>query len=340
MPAAAPVGDAAGTVDGAVTRAAQAAFGRIVASLAWRWRDLAAAQDALADALVAALESWPRDGVPACPEAWLTTAARRRLLQAVLGLDAARVASAFLVSPAAMAQRLVRAKQRIRDARIPFELPGPDELAPRLGAVLEAVYAAFTADWDAADPLDDAAGTLAEEAIFLARLVVGCMPQEPEAIGLLALLLSCHARRGARFDPSGAFVPLEAQDSGRWDGAAIVEADRLLCRAAALRRPGPFQIEAAIQSAHCQRHYTGQVPWRGIAQLYAALDRHRAHVGPEGARLAGRAGGGGRTCLNTARPAGARPRCAPGTPVSDRRPHASSRAAVPRPVRPPRPSGP
>lgn len=325
----------------AAERAARDAFGRIVASLAWRWRDLAAAQDALSDALVAALETWPRDGVPRSPEAWLTTAARRRLLeaarhrrvaedpalrvlfeveeavasddglpdrrlgllfacahpdidpaartplmlQAVLGLDAARIASAFLVSPAAMAQRLVRAKQRIREAGIPFELPGPDELAPRLGAVLEAVYAAFGCDWDVADPLDDAAGTLADEALFLARLVAGCLPEEPEAIGLLALLLSCHARRGARFDASGAFVPLARQDPALWDGASIVEADHLLARAAAMRRPGPFQVEAAIQSAHCQRRFTGQVPWQGIAQLHAVLDR----LGPTVATAVGHA---------------------------------------------------
>lgn len=319
--------DGPGAARAAAERIARETFGRLVASLAWRWRDLAAAQDALSDALLAALDRWPRDGVPQCPEAWLTTVAKRRLmqsarhramaddpalrvllevgeavdaadglpdrrlallfvcahpdidpkartalmLQTVLGIDAARIASAFLVSPAAMAQRLVRAKQRIREARIAFELPAADELSSRLDAVLEAIYAAFSTDWDGGVAHPGTDGALADEAIFLARLVAGCLPGEPEAIGLLALLLSSHARRGARFDASGGFVPLARQDVSLWDAAAISEADQLLARAAASRRPGPLQLEAAIQSAHCQRLHTGRTPWAGIAQLHEVL---------------------------------------------------------------------
>lgn len=296
VPARLPLGDPRGPAAVQAERIARDAFGRIVASLAWRWRDLAAAQDALADALLAALGAWPRDGVPACPEAWLTSAAKRRLLQkarhrqvadnpalrvlfeveeaaesaeglpdrrlsllfvcahphidpgmrtplmlqAVPGIDAARIASAFLLSLAAMAQRLVWTKQAIRASGNRFEVPAGDQLAPRLGAVLEAVYAAYSTDWDAGARVSGNGGVLAEEAIFLARVVAGCMPGEPEAIGLLA-------------------------------------------RAAALRRPGPFQLKAAIQSVHCQRLHAGRAPWNGIVELYRVLDR----IGPTVATATG-----------------------------------------------------
>lgn len=316
----------------AVERAARDAYGRLLAALASRFRDIAAAEDALGDALRTALEQWPSTGIPRSPEAWLTTVAKNRLrqgarhhamastpemqaalgelgaadaagaltalrddrldlmfvcahpaidpalraplmLQAVLGLDAARIASSFLVAPAAMSQRLVRGKQKIRDAGVPFERPHGTELAPRLDSVLEGLYAAFGAGWDDVGAGPGAREPLDEEALFLARLLVAHLPDEPEALGLVALMMLSRARRDARFDARGAFVPLASQDTARWDRAAIIEADRLLLQAAALRRPGPYQLEAAIQSAHCQRLFSGRTPWTAIAMLYEHLNR-------------------------------------------------------------------
>ena len=315
----------------AAERAARQSYGRLLAHLAWRWRDIAAAEDALAEAFAAALESWPRTGVPDAPDAWLMTAAKRQLLQAarhqkvvddpaatillpdentpapdmttaplpddrlkllfvcahpaidaavrtplmlqtVLGLDAQRIASAFLVSPSAMAQRLVRAKAKIAQAGIRFEEPEARDLPERTQAVLEAIYAAYTLGSDSTHAPDSAASDLTDEAIFLADLAAALMPAQAEAAGLLALLLLCEARRAARFDSEGAFVPLHEQDAMRWDTALIRRADQILRSAAAMAAPGPLQLEAAIQAAHCHRAFTGgAVPWAGIAQLYGQL---------------------------------------------------------------------
>jgi predicted RNA polymerase sigma factor len=247
--------------------AARASYGRLLAYLAARARDVAAAEDALGDAFTAALETWPRVGVPDNPDAWLLVAARRRLvdrarhsgveataaatlrlaaetadvnasresifpderltllfvcahpaideaartplmLQAVLGLDAARIASAFLVAPATMSQRLVRVKTKIRDAGIGFEIPGPEELPERLDSVLDAIYATYGTGWEDVAGADPRRRALAEEAIWLGRLVVALLPDEPEAGGLLALMLHCEARRPARRDamPMGAVI--------------------------------------------------------------------------------------------------------------------------------------
>ena len=300
-----------------------------MAFLAARTRDVAGAQDALADALVAALATWPRDGVPSAPEAWLLTAARRRvidskrrervrgdsgptleliaggsgqevgsgsipderlkmlfvcahpaidadmhtplMLQAVLGLDAAAIGQAFLVSPAAMGQRLVRAKTKIREAGIAFEVPEAGELPQRLEAVLDAIYGAYGNAWQDAAGVDVRACGLADEAIWLARALHACLPQEPEVRGLLALMLHCEARRPARRAADGSFVPLSEQDPRLWIASMIDEAERELGEVAAKGRLGRYQLEAAIQSVHAERRRSGKTDWSAIAWFYERL---------------------------------------------------------------------
>ena len=193
------------------------------------------------------------------------------MLQTVLGLDAARIASAFLVAPTAMSQRLVRVKAKIRDASIKFEVPDSRELPDRVDSVLEAIYAAFGSGWDDVAGSDARRRGLTDEAIWLGRLVTALMPQEPEALGLLALMLHCEARRPARRDPNGQYVPLDRQDVTLWSQAMIDEAETLLADAAAAGRPGRFQLEAAIQSAHARRAVTGRTDWEAIALLYEGL---------------------------------------------------------------------
>jgi len=333
----------------AAEAAARRSYGKLVAFLAARTRDVAAAEDALSAAFESALHDWPRQGVPASPEAWLMTAARRGLidaarrrktrddaaadlllltdiatddverraipddrlllmfacahpavernvraplmLQTILGFDAATIASAFLVAPSAMGQRLVRAKAKIKQAGIPFRLPEHDDLAERLATVLEAIYATFTEGWS------DPAGTearrrnLADEGIWLGRLVATLLPDEPEALGLLALMLHAQARRAARRDVLGGYVPLAEQDPALWDEALIDEAEALLLCASRMSPPGRpkgeyrsaqhegtpvgtigrYQLEAAVQSAHVIRRRTGRADWPAIAQLYDAL---------------------------------------------------------------------
>ena len=328
----------------AIERAARDSYSRLGAFLAARSRDVAAAEDALADAFRAALESWPRDGVPHKPEAWLLVAARRRMidaarrarthadaaptllaaadeaqemagagaafpderlkllficahpaidasartplmLQVVLGLDAARIASAFLVRPSAMGQRLSRAKAKIRDAAIAFELPETKELPSRLGAVLEAIYAAYGSGWDDVAGADPRRKGLAAEAIELGRLLVQLMPTDAEVKGLLALMLYCESRRDARRSVDGAYVPLSEQDVSRWSMPMIAEAERVLTAAKEARRIGRFQLEAAIQSVHAQRALGGRTDWEAIALLYEGL----AGLAPTVGALVGRA---------------------------------------------------
>ena len=189
------------------------------------------------------------------------------MLQAVLGLDAARIASAFLTSPAAMAKRLVRAKSRIRMAGIPFALPDAEELAPRLDAVLEAIYAAFAEGWTDPGGTDAARRDLVAEAIYLARLVAGLLPgAPPRGEGARGAPAS-----PARRDAAGAYVPLGWQDPGRWDAAMIAEAETLLVRASRLGAIGRFQLEAALQSAHVHRGRGGVADWPRVVELYDAL---------------------------------------------------------------------
>jgi RNA polymerase sigma-70 factor (ECF subfamily) len=193
------------------------------------------------------------------------------ILQTILGFDAATIASAFLVSPATMGQRLVRAKSKIRQAAIPFRLPERADLRERLAAVLGAIYAAFSEGWS------DPAGTefrrrnLAEEGIWLGRLVASLLPEEPEALGLLALMLHAEARRGARRNERGEYVPLADQDPQAWNTPLIEEAEALLFRASRMGAVGRYQLEAAVQSAHVVRRLTGRTDWVAIEHLYDAL---------------------------------------------------------------------
>lgn len=201
------------------------------------------------------------------------------MLQSVLGLDAATIASAFLVAPAAMSQRLVRAKGKIRDARIRFELPGTEELPARLTAVLDAVYAAYGTGWEGVHGADSRHEWLAAEAISLGRAIAELMPSAPEAQGLLALMLHCEARRATRRDASGRYVPLSEQDTERWSRPLMLAAEQHLETAAKHRTLGRFQLEAAIQSAHARRAFTGSNDWAAIAHLYEGLIRIFPTVG-------------------------------------------------------------
>ncbi|MEP9379495.1 DUF6596 domain-containing protein [Aquabacter sp. CN5-332] len=326
--------EAAANAPRAAEAAARQSYGKLVAYLAARTRDVAAAEDALSEAFAAALADWHANGVPDCPEAWLLAVARRRMidavrragtragasahllmmadelqaaedamrdmdipdrrlalmfacahpaieagiraplmLQTVLGFDAARIASAFLVSPAAMSQRLLRAKTKIRQAGIPFHIPAASELAGRLDAVLAAVYAVFSEGWSGHGGLEDRRAGLTEEAIFLGRLVAALFPQEPEALGLLSLMLHAEARRAARRTAEGEYVPLAEQDTALWDGAMVDEAEALLARASRMEGGGRYQMEAAVQSAHAVRRIAGSADWRAIAAIYAHLLR-------------------------------------------------------------------
>jgi RNA polymerase sigma-70 factor (ECF subfamily) len=308
---------------------ARRSYGKLVAFLAARTRDVAAAEDALSEAFVAALADWPRNGCPRSPEAWLLTVARRKtidvarrrrsgeaaagqlqvlaegldaaaargelpdrrlalmfacahpaleasvraplMLQVVVGLDAKRIASAFLTSPMAMGKRLVRAKDKIREAGIPFRVPEREELPGRTGTVLDAIYAAFAEGWTDPGGTDVVRRDLTEEAVFLARLVAELLPDDPEALGLLALMLHAEARRRARRNGTGEYVPLAEQDPDRWDWRMIEEAEGLLRRASALGSVGRYQLEGAVQSAHVYRRRTGQANWPAVVQLYDAL---------------------------------------------------------------------
>src|SRR5258707_2130983 len=286
-----------------IERVARESYGRLVAYLSSHTHDVASAEDALSDALIAALTTWPRDGVPQNPGAWLLTAARRSfidlvrhrrvaeaseptllllseerkeatlstefpddrlkllfvcahpaidpamhtplMLQTVLGLDAARIAGAFLVSPKTMGQRLVRGYTRMRDGGIQFEVPQDRELPQRLEAVLEAIYTAFGIGWDDMAGVDQPGRDLAEEAIWLARVLRQLLPDEAEVRGLLALMLHCEARRGARRGPDGRYVPLSKQDTKQWSFPLIEQAEHHLAEAVIQGRPGRVQREAA-----------------------------------------------------------------------------------------------
>src|SRR5437660_9846113 len=193
------------------------------------------------------------------------------MLQTVLGLDAARIAGAFLISPKTMGQRLVRAKTKIRHGGIRFEVPDKRELPTRLDAVLEAIYAAFGIGWDDMAGVDQRGRDLAEEAIWLARVLLGLMPKEAEVHGLLALMLHCEARRAARRAPDGRYVPLSEQDCQKWSRPLMEEAERYLGEASSRGRTGRFQLEAAIQSVHAERARRGKIQWNAVMLFYEQL---------------------------------------------------------------------
>ena len=318
------------TPGAALDAAVREAGDRLRAGLAARFRDLDLAEEALAFACQAALETWNRDGVPRDPAAWLYAVGRRRgfdlmrrartrnayrpdppapaptpeevviaafepipderlrlifacchpalavearialTLKVICGLSTERLARAFLVTETAMLQRITRAKAKIRDARIPFEVPEPGAWGERLEAVLAALEIAYAQAYEDAAGVSEAAG-LAEETLRLSGVLVGLLPDEPEVLGLAALIRLAEARRRARLSPDGVMIPLTEQDPGLWDAQRISEAARLLNAAAALRRSGPYQVLAAIHGAHASRRETGVTPWADILALYDAL---------------------------------------------------------------------
>jgi len=201
------------------------------------------------------------------------------MLQTVLGLDADRIAGAFLVSPKTMGQRLVRAKTKIRDGGIRFEVPEQRQLPQRLDAVLEAIYAAFGIGWDDMAGVDQRGRDLTEEAIWLARVLLQLMPNVAEVCGLLALMLHCEARRAARRARDGRYVPLSEQDPKLWSHPLIEEAERHLGEASKYGSPGRFQLEAAIQSVHAERGHSGRIEWTAIVQFYEQLNRISPTIG-------------------------------------------------------------
>jgi predicted RNA polymerase sigma factor len=229
-----------------------------------------------------------------CAHPAIDVAARTPLmLQTVLGVDAARIASAFLVSPATMSQRLVRVKNKIRVAGIPFSVPDPPEWEERVSFVLDAIYSAYTTGWDSLNESSSTHQALTSEAITLGRMLVHLMPAEPEAHGLLALMLHCEARRDARFTSEGSFVPLDEQDTTRWSREMMMEAEWHLNFASAGERLGRYQLEAAIQSIHADRAVSGRIDWSEILLLYEGLVKTTPTIGSLVGRAVAMAQAGG-----------------------------------------------
>ncbi|MFI5718476.1 RNA polymerase sigma factor [Nocardia sp. NPDC051750] len=291
---------------------------RLASSLVVLLGDFAAAEDLVSDAVEKALRTWPRDGVPDNPQAWLFTVARRRgldllrreanyrdklrqlrwpvraetddrlrlmflcchpalsreaqvalTLRMVCGLDTAQLAKAFLVSESAVAQRITRAKRKISQAGIPFRTPSDDELAERLDEVLAVIYLLFNEGYLATGVAGDL--DLAADAEWLTALLDRLLPGEPEVMGLLALIRLHRARAPARFDGAGRIVLLRDQDRSRWDHALIDRATELLVSAGRMRRPGPYQVQAAIVACHVEAPEWAATDWPQIVVLYELL---------------------------------------------------------------------
>lgn len=317
------------TVPDTVRTALEAAYreewGQVVATLIGMTDDWDLAEDCAQDAFAAAMVTWPRDGVPDRPGAWLTVTARNRAvdrlrrnatgaaklrelavlardpvepadgtfpddrlrliftcchpalpfparvaltLRTLTGLHTAEIAAAFLTATPTMAQRLVRAKRKIAEAGIPYRVPPPELLPRRLAAVLAVLYLIFNAGYDDTDGRRG----LAAEGIHLSRMLARLLPTEPEARGLLALMLLLEARRSSRVD-DGILVPLEEQDRSQWDQMLIAEGLARLDDALALRRAGPYQVQAAIAACHATAASSADTDWPQIAALYAELQR-------------------------------------------------------------------
>jgi RNA polymerase sigma-70 factor (ECF subfamily) len=318
---------------GAVERAFREERAAVLATLIRHVGDFQLAEDAVQDAFMAAVATWPRDGVPSNPGAWITTAARRRAidrlrrarsladrgdrlaelarldaqehpemseesaiaddrlrliftcchpaldmparvaltLRMLGGLTTGEVARAFLVSEPTMGKRIVRAKRKIADAHIPYRIPADDELLERLDGVLRVLYLIFNEGYSAAAGERLVRGELCSEAIRLGRLLCRLMPDEAEAWGLLALMLLHDARRAARVDDAGSYVALDQQERSRWDQGRIREGLLALERGMRLRRPGQYQLQAAITALHVQASDVDTTDWTQIAQLYGAL---------------------------------------------------------------------
>ena len=321
-------------IEAVLNRVAREEWGRVTATLVRDVGDLELAEDAVQDAVVAALEVWPRQGVPDRPGAWLTITARRKALdrlrraaslagktaaiqamadrdrpveevpeettvirddelrlmfmcchpalsleaqvaltlRSLCGLTTAEIARAFLVPEPTLAQRLVRARRKVKVAGIPFRVPPDHLLDERLAAVLAVVYLVFNEGHRASEGDRLIRAELCAEAIRLARLLAELLADEPEVLGLVALLLLTDARRAARVGPDGELVLLEDQDRGRWDRSLIAEGFDTLARASRRRRPGPYQFQAAIAAVHAHAATPADTDWTAIATLYRELD--------------------------------------------------------------------
>jgi RNA polymerase sigma factor (sigma-70 family) len=302
-----------------LARVVRSHAGRLAASLVRLTGDFATAEDLVQDAVLAALQRWPTDGIPDRPDAWLFTVARRRgldvlrredtyrrklaelqwpvrqdpddrlrlvftcchpalprpaqialTLRVVCGLTTAQIARAFLTPETTVAQRITRAKRKITDAGIPYRIPDPDELGGRLGEVLAVIYLMFNEGY-LSTAEQSHSRDLTDDGEWLAALLHQLMPAEPEPAGLLALIRLHRARTSARFDPAGDLVLLKDQDRSQWDQDAITDAVALLTRAAARKRPGPYQLQAAIVACHAEAKTWADTDWEQIVVLYGML---------------------------------------------------------------------
>jgi RNA polymerase sigma factor (sigma-70 family) len=311
------MGDAAHTE---LARVVRQHAGQLAAALMRVTGDFATAEDLVQDAVLAALQHWPAEGIPDRPDAWLFTVARRRgldvlrrqdnyraklaqlqwpvqpdpderlrlvfacchpalprpaqialTLRVVCGLTTTQIARAFLVPETTVARRITRAKRKITDAGIPYRVPDPDELGGRLTEVLTVIYLLFNEGYLSSAGEQAQSRDLVDEAEFLAALLHQLMPTEPEVAGLLALIRLHRARATARFGPDGGIIQLQDQDRTLWDHDAIADATRLLTRAATLKRPGPYQLQAAIVACHAEAKRWQDTDWEQIVLLYDML---------------------------------------------------------------------